>query len=115
MTKVQAKAKAKASAKPRGASTKKSVRLERGEGNERTFWEIARTGAVIRTKFGKYLSAGRTIEKEHEDAAHAERAFEKMIADKREEGYGEAVKRAAPGAASVKGVSVKNPEIEALI
>ncbi len=94
---------------------KVTLRLERGDGDGRVFWEIARDKATIMTRFGRHLSAGRTVVKEHESPATAARAFDKAVEEKRRDGYGEPFTRAEAGAASRKGVSARNPELEALI
>ncbi len=107
-------AKARA-AKTRARAPAQTRRLERGEGKTRVFWEISRTKALITTRFGKYLSEGRRVEKTLADDDEAKEMFAKLIADKQREGYGDPPRKVAPGAASVKGVSVRNPELEALI
>jgi uncharacterized protein (TIGR02996 family) len=94
----------------------KTVRLERGEGDARVFWEITRDGTKIRTRFGKHLAAGRTTPfKAYPNNSDAEKAFTGAIAAKRKEGYGEVVTRAVAGANSQKGARAINPELEAMI
>lgn len=92
-----------------------TVRLERGDGNGRVFWEITRARAVLTTRFGRIGSAGRTVVKELEDPAAAERAFAKSIADKRKEGYADPAPRLVVGGSAKKGVSARNAELEAAI
>ena len=94
---------------------KVTLRLERGDGDARVFWEITRERAVVTTRFGRHLSAGRKIVKEHETPAAATRAYEKAVEAKRREGYAAPHVRAEVGSASRKGVSARNPELEALI
>ena len=94
---------------------KESVRLERGTGAARAFWEITRERATITTRFGRHLSAGRRIVKEHETPAAAAAVFEKAIDEKRREGYAQPMLRAEVGAASRAGVSARNPDLEAMI
>jgi uncharacterized protein (TIGR02996 family) len=94
----------------------KTVRLERGEGDARVFWEITRDGTKIRTRFGKHLAGGRTTPfKAYPTSADAEKAFAGAIAAKRKEGYAEAQARAVAGANSQKGARAFNPELEAMI
>jgi uncharacterized protein (TIGR02996 family) len=94
---------------------KSHVRLERGEGASRSFWEISRNRGVVTTRFGRHLGAGRTVVKEHESAADAAKVFDKAVEEKRKEGYSDPVVRAEAGASSRKGVSAQSPELEALI
>src|SRR5262245_57286291 len=88
------------------------VRLEKGEGKERAFWEISRTKTTLTTRFGKHLSAGRTTVKELRDT---QKAYDEAIAAKLAEGYVEPIPQAVVGATSRSGVSARNPELEALI
>jgi len=97
------------------SKAKVSLRLERGDGDARVFWEITRERSVITTRFGRYLGAGRTLVKAHESPAAAARAYERAVAAKRREGYDAPYVRAEVGSASRKGVSARNPELEALI
>ena len=61
-------------------------RFERGEGKACVFWEVTRAGALVTTRFGKHLGAGRTLVKEHLDERTAEVAVERAIAEKLEDG-----------------------------
>jgi uncharacterized protein (TIGR02996 family) len=90
-------------------------RLERGEGDAHVFWEISQFGAVIKIRHGKYLSAGRTSEKRFDDKQAATAAFEKAIEEKRADGFSEPTPKEVIGGSSRKGVSARNPELEALI
>lgn len=91
------------------------VRLERGAGEARVFWEIRRERTLVTTRFGRHLGAGRTIVKEHETSAAAAAVFDKAIEEKRREGYAEPMLRAEVGATSRKGVSARSPELEAIV
>ncbi len=93
----------------------RKIRLERGEGRERVFWEIARADAALTTRFGKHLNSGRTITKKYATADDASSAFDKAIADKRREGYSEPTRRAEVGSTGKKGVSAHDAKLEALI
>ena len=94
---------------------KVTLRLERGEGDTRVFWEITRERAVVTTRFGRHLGAGRTVVKEHDTPAGAARAYERAVLAKRREGYAPPYVRAEAGAASRRGVAARRPELEALI
>jgi uncharacterized protein (TIGR02996 family) len=102
-------------AKRPGAAKARTLRLERGEGKERVFWEIACTKVTITTRFGRWLNEGRRVEKRLGSAAEAEQLVAKLIADKRKDGYEDPPRKLAAGASSVKGVSMRNAELEALI
>jgi len=90
-------------------------RLERGEGEQRVFWEITQFGDRLVLRSGKWLAPGRTSEKLFDDKAAASVAFEKAIADKRADGFSEPAPKEVIGASSRHGVSARNPELEALI
>ena len=96
----------------KGTST---VRLESGEGDRRLFWEITRTKATITTRFGRVLNAGRSLTKTFKSTAAAEEAFASAIEEKRNGGYAERAQRAEVGSSATKGVSTRDPTLEALI
>jgi uncharacterized protein (TIGR02996 family) len=91
------------------------IRIERGEGRERVFWEISRTGDTLTTRFGKHLNPGRTLTKKYATADDASHALDKAVAEKRGEGYSEPAPRAEVGSTGKKGVSAHDAKLEALI
>jgi uncharacterized protein (TIGR02996 family) len=106
----------RATPRPKKSLPRKStIRLERGEGPGRVFWEIARSKTTVTTRFGKYLSAGRTVVHSYATDLEAKAACARAIEDKRKEGYGDPPAAAVIGGSSKKGVVARNPEIEAMI
>lgn len=115
-TKAAAK-KAAAKAKPKPKVRRPTVlrRLEKGEGDTRTFWELSRLDLTLTTRFGRHLSAGRSVTKTFETKTALETAIDKLLADKRAEGYSDPAPKEVIGGSSRKGVTARNPELEALI
>ena len=72
-----------------------SIRLELSDGASHKFWEIAQSGKVLSTRWGRIGTAGQEQRKSYatSDAARAELA--KQVAAKQRKGYAEAGKRAA--------------------
>jgi uncharacterized protein (TIGR02996 family) len=101
--------------KPKRSSRATVTRLERGEGDARSFWEISRSQSTITTRFGRHLNAGRTVTKDYGTKPSAEAALTKAIEEKRAEGYSDPAPKQIIGGSSCKGVSTRNPELEALI
>lgn len=99
----------------RGRSKDKTLRLEKGAGDDRVFWEIKQSKATVTIRYGRHLGAGRTIKKAHASEAEAGRAYAEAIEEKRRAGYSEPVNRSAIGAESKKGVSARNPALEQII
>lgn len=64
-----------------------SRRFEFTGGASRKFWEIAVADAEVTVRYGRIGSAGQSRTKVHTDAAAAVRQAEKLIAEKRSEGY----------------------------
>ncbi len=96
-------------------AVKESLRLERGEGANRTFWEITRMRTTVTTRFGRHLSAGRTVTRDYDTMAAATGAYGRAVEEKRRAGYADPPVRAVVGGASRKGMSARNFDIEALI
>lgn len=91
------------------------VRLERGEEATRVFWEVSRAGTTLTTRFGRWLQPGRTSTRTYGDKAEAEAALEAAVAKKRAEGFADPAPKEVIGGSSSRGVSARNPELEALI
>jgi uncharacterized protein (TIGR02996 family) len=91
------------------------LRLEKGEGDGRIVWEISRKNTTVTVSQGPPGRAGRTTVKDHGDEARARAAYERAVATRRAEGFEEPADRALVGASSRKGVSARNPELDALI
>jgi uncharacterized protein (TIGR02996 family) len=91
------------------------MRLEKGQGPDRILWEISRKKATVTISLGPYGRAGRTTVREYPDEDRARQVYERAIATKSAEGFVEPPAKAVIGASSKKGVSTKNPELEALI
>lgn len=116
-TKAATAKKVVAKAKPKPKVRRPTIlqRLERGEGDTRTFWELSRLDLTLTTRFGRHLSAGRSVTKTFETKKALETAIDKLLADKRAEGYSDPAPKEVIGGSSKKGVSARNPELEALI
>jgi len=63
------------------------VRLECREGTASKFWELEVAGATHTVRFGRIGTAGQRKEKSFGSAAEAQKAAEKLVAEKRKGGY----------------------------
>lgn len=86
------------------------------EGSSSKFWEVWADGATVYTRFGKIGSAGQTKMKSEGSPAAAEKAVEKLVAEKTGKGYveqgGGAGKAAAPKKAVAKPAPVGDDDDE---
>ena len=64
-------------------------RFEFSEGTSNKFWEVWTEGTNLYTQYGRIGSAGQTTVKNYPDAAAAQKAAEKLIAEKTGKGYAE--------------------------
>jgi DNA ligase-1 len=88
-TAVKADAKVKNAAKPSTAPKPSAGvrRFEFVEGKSSKYWEVSVTGNEMTTSWGRIGSAGQSKTKTFTDDAAAQRAAEKLVEEKTEEGY----------------------------
>jgi uncharacterized protein (TIGR02996 family) len=91
-------------------------RLEKGSGDDLEFWEIKvqRKKNDVRIRSGLATTMGRTVVTEYASHELAVEAMERAIAEKIAEGWAEPV-QVRIAADCQKGLSLANPEIDALI
>jgi predicted DNA-binding WGR domain protein len=56
-------------------------------GSSSKFWEVSVSGNAVTTRYGRIGSAGQSTTKEYADAAEAQAAAAKLIAEKTGKGY----------------------------
>ena len=88
-------------------------RYEFSEGASNKFWDIKMRGASFTTTFGKIGSNGQIQLKEFSSASEAQKAYDKLIAEKTKKGYtlaeGSGPTKAAPAAPAAKAAKAAKP------
>ena len=62
-------------------------RYEFSEGSSRKFWQISLGGTSFTTRYGKIGTAGQSATKRFGSAAEAQKAHDKLVAEKVKKGY----------------------------
>jgi predicted DNA-binding WGR domain protein len=93
-TKVAVKpaaAAAKPAAKAAGGGGSKTTPryFEFSEGTSNKFWEIRLDGNSVRTRYGKIGTGGQQTLKDYDNAAAANKEYDKLVAEKTKKGYEE--------------------------
>lgn len=63
------------------------ARYEFTEGSSMKFWQISLRGSSFTTRYGKIGTAGQTATKRFGSASEAEKAHDKLVAEKVKKGY----------------------------
>jgi predicted DNA-binding WGR domain protein len=84
-----AKAAAKPAAKPAAKKGGGARLFEFVEGSSSKFWEITMDGTDVKTRYGKIGTDGQTTLKSFDDAAGAQKEYDKLVKEKTKKGYEE--------------------------
>jgi predicted DNA-binding WGR domain protein len=71
----------------RRESERTMPRYELSQGGSHKFWEIRLRGTAFTTRYGKIGTAGQTATKAFGSAAEAQKAYDKLVAEKVKKGY----------------------------
>lgn len=63
------------------------ARYELSQGSSHKFWEIHLRGSAFTTRYGKIGTAGQTARKVFGSSAEAQKAHDKLVAEKVKKGY----------------------------
>lgn len=80
------------------ASATQTTRLELSDGTSHKFWEVKQAGKTVQTTWGRIGTAGQGQTKDYATPEAARNDLEKQVAAKRQKGYVDAGKGAAPSA-----------------